>query len=192
MHRVSEHLRRTVAFMATVLCCTGLAAIPAQAAPPARAAQSCAGADLIPSSTNAPEIRGATLCLLNAERRAHRLRSLRSNSRLRRAAQSYAQQMVQQDFFAHVSPSGSTLIQRIRRTAYLSTAHSWSVGENLAWGTGALATPAETVQNWMDSPPHRHNILTRSFKEIGIGVALGAPGQGADGATYTTEFGRRS
>jgi uncharacterized protein YkwD len=43
---------------------------------------------------------------------------------------------------------------------------------------------------WMDSPPHRANILSSSFRAIGIGIALGTPSGGA-GATYTTDFGRR-
>jgi uncharacterized protein YkwD len=46
---------------------------------------------------------------------------------------------------------------------------------------------------WMHSPGHRANILSRTFKEIGIGIARGAPesGQGGDAATYTTDFGFR-
>ena len=58
--------------------------------------------------------------------------------------------------------------------------------------TGTLATPAQTVRGWMNSPPHRRNMLDRGFREIGIGVALGAPGSNDPGATYATEFGRRS
>jgi hypothetical protein len=41
----------------------------------------------------------------------------------------------------------------------------------------------------MNSPGHRHNILTGEFTEIGIGIALGSPGTPTWGATYTTDFG---
>ena len=32
---------------------------------------------------------------------------------------------------------------------------AWSIGENLAWGAGALATPGRIVNAWMRSPGHR-------------------------------------
>jgi uncharacterized protein YkwD len=45
----------------------------------------------------------------------------------------------------------------------------------------------------MNSPGHRADILRRSFTEIGIGIATGAPELPAqkqpDSATYTTDFG---
>ena len=178
-------LRATVA--AAGVLAVAAAAAPAQAA--------CSGADLVPSHANAAKVRTATLCLLNAQRRAHGLRKLRSNDRLRRIAAGYAHEMVQQSFFDHVSPSGSTPLSRIKSTRYLEGARSWSIGENLAWGTGSLATPRATVRAWMHSPGHRANILNRTFREIGIGIATGAPvpiDAAAPGATYATDFGGRS
>jgi uncharacterized protein YkwD len=45
----------------------------------------------------------------------------------------------------------------------------------------------------MNSPGHRANILNSAFREIGIGVAYGAPvAVGGPAATYATEFGARS
>jgi uncharacterized protein YkwD len=45
----------------------------------------------------------------------------------------------------------------------------------------------------MRSPGHKANILRRQFREIGIGIALGAPEDvdGQPGATYTADFGVR-
>jgi uncharacterized protein YkwD len=43
----------------------------------------------------------------------------------------------------------------------------------------------------MNSPPHRRNILNRKFRQIGIGVAAGAPVAGSSGTTYVTDFGVR-
>ena len=46
----------------------------------------------------------------------------------------------------------------------------------------------------MHSPGHKANILTPSYRDIGIGIALGAPAKLPDGmpaATYTTDFGAR-
>src|SRR4051794_4491401 len=48
-------------------------------------------------------------------------------------------------------------------------------GENMAGGTGAKATAAQTHGAWMPPPPHPAIILRRSFREIGIGIALGSP-----------------
>ena len=193
MRRPRSHSRRVLAVaFAAALVTTAMGGALAVASGPAYAAQQCANASLVPSSTNLVAIRRATLCLINAERRARGARRLKSNARLRNAAQSYAEQMVAKDFFGHVSPTGSTLLQRIRRSAYLRPARSYSLGENLAWGTGSLTTPAQTVRNWMQSPPHRKNILDKGFREIGIGVAIGAPHTDKPGATYTSEFGRRS
>jgi uncharacterized protein YkwD len=177
---------------ATLAVAGALVAAPASAVARAHRAGSCANADLPPTASNLASVRKATLCLINAQRTSRGLRALRSNSHLRAAADRYAREMVAKDFFGHVSPSGSTVLQRIKNSAYLKPARSWAIGENLAWGTGTLATAAQTVRGWMSSPPHRRNMLDKGFREIGIGVALGAPGSNDPGATYATEFGRRS
>jgi uncharacterized protein YkwD len=102
--------------------------------------------------------------------------------------------MVRDNFFDHVAPGGSTMLGRVRASSYLRGTRSWALGENLAWGTGELATPARTVDAWMRSEGHRRNILDRSFREIGIGVSVGAPvdvSAALPAATYATEFGSR-
>jgi len=160
----------------------------------ASAAAPCPGADLTPTSENVSEIRTATLCLLNRERTRRGLKRLAESPSLRKTAQRYSQTMVTQNFFDHVSPGGSTLLSRVKTsTAYLQNVSSWALGENIAWGTGELATPAETMKGWMESAGHRHNILNRRFRHVGIGIALGAPvdAQGMPAATYTTDFGYR-
>jgi hypothetical protein len=43
----------------------------------------------------------------------------------------------------------------------------------------------------MASPGHRANLLSGDYTEVGLGVVVGTPGDGADGATYTTDFGER-
>jgi uncharacterized protein YkwD len=47
-------------------------------------------------------------------------------------------------------------------------------GENLAWGTGTLATARGIVAAWLASPEHRANLLRPSFKRIGVGDLVGA------------------
>ena len=161
----------------------------------ASAAPSCANANLQPTSDNLPVIRDATLCLLNAERTSRGMKKLKSSPQLRRSAQRFSAMMVQQSFFDHVSPGGSTLLSRVRRgTDYLTGALNYALGENIAWGSGHYATPAQTVVGWMNSSGHRKNILNRRFRHIGIGIAIGAPADagGMPAATYTTDFGYRT
>ena len=66
------------------------------------------------------------------------------------------------------------------------------LAENIAWGEGAKSSPAEIVDSWMHSPPHRDTILHPTLAEVGVGVALAAPtraGSDTAAATYTTDFG---
>ena len=132
----------------------------------------------------------ATLCVLNARRTRHRLVPLRLNDRLSTAARRHSRAMVLERFFSHDSLDGTTFLERIRATGYLAGVRSWSVGENIAYGSGSRSSPRSIGRAWMNSPPHRANILSRSFREIGIGLASGTP-VGSGGATYTTDFGRR-
>jgi uncharacterized protein YkwD len=158
------------------------------------ASERCVSADAMPGQAAVEDLRAATLCLMNAERTARGLGRLQAEPLLGRVAASYARQMVRGQFFDHTSPGGSTMLARIKATSYLRDVTSWSVGENLAWGTGALATPRAMVRAWMQSAEHRANLLDRHFADVGIGVAAGAPialEPGELGGTYVTDFGRR-
>jgi len=135
----------------------------------------------------------ATLCLLNKQRGAHHMGRLRLSKGLGVAARGHSAEMARVHYFSHSSLSGASFLDRIRRAGYLRRAHRWSVGENIAWGTGRLSTPRSIVSAWMHSPGHRANILQRNFRQIGIGISAGAPVRAASGsgATYTTDFGMR-
>jgi uncharacterized protein YkwD len=169
----------------------------AEGGPAARAraaSERCVSADAMPGQAAVEDLRAATLCLMNAERTARGLGRLQSEALLGRVAAGYARQMVRGQFFDHTSPAGSTMLARIKATSYLRDVTSWSVGENLAWGTGTLATPRAMVRAWMQSAEHRANLLDRHFADVGIGVVAGAPvalEPGELGGTYVTDFGRR-
>jgi uncharacterized protein YkwD len=172
--------------------CLGTIALSAAGAPAASAGQACDSAQAMPDTVSERTLANASLCLLNEQRTRRDMRRLRMNGRLSDAARRHAQDMVRRSYFSHDSPSGVDFLDRIRRTGYFSSANSWMAGENLAWGSGYMASPAAIVRSWMHSPGHRANILNRRFREIGIGVALGAPESVDDpAATYATEFGTR-
>ncbi len=153
------------------------------------ALQECADADLEPAADNLGRIRDAILCLHNETRAEHRLPALRENKRLRRAALRHSRAMVANGFFEHTTPAGISMVDRIMRARYVRRDQGWALGENLAWGTGSLATPQAIMKAWMDSPGHRANVVKRAYREIGIGVVAGVPSDRDSGATYTADFG---
>lgn len=145
------------------------------------------------SSTTLRRAQSATLCLVNRERRARGLRALTRSKALDGTSRQYARTMVRHRFFAHVTPRGGTLKQRIRESSYLDRARRYFVGENLAWSAGSQATPRQTMAAWMDSPTHRANILNRRFRHLGVGLSTGAPKPTSSrSATYVTHFGQRT
>lgn len=179
--RIARKPRRALVFVTLATALGASAAAPAQAP-----ASACAGASAHVSHASSSAFRGATLCLINRERARRGLRRLRENGRLSAAAHRHSSAMVRHRYFAHGS-----FMSRIRRSGYLRSARSWTVGENIAWGSGGRGSPAAIVRAWMRSPGHRRNILGR-FREVGIGIVAGAPVRGlGDAATYTTDFGRR-
>lgn len=146
----------------------------------------------INQSTRARAEKAAT-CIVNKVRRRRARRALKSNSKLYSAAKKHATDMVQTQYFSHVSKSGTTVVPRIKAAGYLTNASVWSVGENLAWGSGAFSTPASIVQAWLNSPGHKRNLLNRAYREAGLAIAVGAPVPAAgDAGTYVQEFGKRT
>ena len=144
-------------------------------------------------SCSSDDARRAIVCLLNQRRDRAGLPDLRPDNKLDRAAQQ------------HNRPHGwhgllrPRLLRRKRprpaaeRVGYLGGGLTrWVYGENIAWGADWRGSPAAIVDAWMDSPPHRANILNRSFREIGIGFDTGTPdGDNAPGGIYTVDFGLR-
>jgi uncharacterized protein YkwD len=153
-------------------------------------AAACANADKHPYQASVTQLRKATVCLVNVERRKHGRATLRANAGLALAGQRHARDMVSKRYFAHNSLSGADFKARIARTGYLK-GQGAVLGENLAWGSLDQATPRSIVRNWMNSPGHRANILQPKFREIGIGIVRASPRGYDHAATYAAEFGRR-
>jgi uncharacterized protein YkwD len=164
---------------------------PAEAAgAPADAVRArCPDASLNPTAGDRARVARATVCLLNVERLLHHLGSLRANRALTRIASRQAQDMVRGNYFADNSITGRTPLERI--TPALLPARVTSIGQNIAWGAGQDATPARIVEAWMQSPPHRRIILTRAYREAGVGIAPALPAvleEGSEGATYALDI----
>jgi uncharacterized protein YkwD len=174
----------------TLLCLVPLAGVAGSGAH--AATTTCEDADLVPAGDNVERVSASVSCLINAARSDGGSPPLKASARLRDAAQGMSDLMVQQSFFSHDTPDGRTLPDRVRPTGYLPSADVWLLGENLGWGSGALATPRAIVGGWMNSSEHRANMLAADYEDLGVGVTVGSPSAADErGATYTTDFGTR-
>jgi uncharacterized protein YkwD len=166
---------------------TDAAAIAAALATP------CQDTELTPSPENIALVRAAILCLINHKRAENNELPLQTSPQLEQAAEGHCQELIADDYFAHVSPSGETPVDRIRATGYIpGPSDGYVIGENLAWGTYQLSTPQAIVAAWIASPGHLANILEAQYTETGIGVTAAVPAslaEGSPGATYAQEFG---
>ena len=109
--------------------------------------------------------------LTNAERANAGLSVLVTDNELASVAEGHSQDMASRDFFSHDDPDGCNVTCRIGKVGYTA----WVWGENIAWRQATFLPDAETlaeafVQNWMDSPGHRANILKEEYTHHGVGV----------------------
>ena len=101
---------------------------------------------------------------MNAVRVRNGVPALRVGRALTRAARAHSVDMARKGYFDH-----GAFVQRLRNFGVRAP----YVGENLAYGRNPLSAGA-IVQMWITSPPHRQNLLDRSFRRIGVGVAGGS------------------
>jgi uncharacterized protein YkwD len=153
----------------------------------------CQNTELTPEPANLPLVREAVLCLINTERAQHGELPLSTDPRLEASAESHVQDMIAEDYFDHVSPSGVSPVDRDRSSGYLpNSSVGYVIGENLAWGTYELSTPQSIVAAWIASPGHLANILESSYHDTGIAIVPQVPtayANGSPGSTYAQEFG---
>ncbi len=113
------------------------------------------------------------------------------SSLLSAAAQRHADDIATHGFTdpanPHVGSDGSTARQRITEAGY--AAWTWSSGEPIAgeniWS--GYGTVQDAMTYFLSDPPHRQNILSTVYREIGIGVATDAVGR----QIYVLDFGAR-
>jgi uncharacterized protein YkwD len=120
--------------------------------------------------------------LTNAERTKVGLKALTVNSKLSSAALQKGQHMLQEDYFAHISPSGVTPWFWMSKVGYRYQV----AGENLAID---FTQAEDVVAAWMASPSHRDNLLLRDYTETGVAVVTGEF-QGGTSTIVVHMFGR--
>ena len=112
--------------------------------------------------------------LVNAERAKHGLAALTEDWELSRVARYKSQDMHDNRYFAHNSPTYGTPFRMLRAFGLSYR----TAGENIAMG---YAAPAAVVAGWMNSEGHRANILSSAYTKIGVGYV-------ADGHYWTQQF----
>lgn len=105
--------------------------------------------------------------LVNEIRRQNGLKPLTENWELSRVARYKSQDMLDNRYFSHTSPTYGSPFQMIKAFGLSYR----TAGENIAKG---YSTPQAVVDGWMNSSGHRANILNASYTQIGVGyVAQG-------------------
>ncbi|WP_245807792.1 CAP domain-containing protein [Halobacillus massiliensis] len=102
--------------------------------------------------------------LTNEHRGAQGLEPLSLNKQLDDVAQMKSNDMAQNNYFAHNSPTYGNPSQMLKS----KNVDFQKAAENIAHG---MRSPEEVVNGWMNSPSHRKNILDPDLKEIGVGYS---------------------
>ena len=106
------------------------------------------------------------LAATNDQRADEGLPSLRKSEHLSQAAMLKANDIIQNQYWDHTSPSGVEPWQWIQKTNYTYS----EAGENLARD---FSTADGTVAGWMASEKHRDNMLKPSYSDVGFAVTTG-------------------
>ena len=136
----------------------------------ASAAPDADGRSTVASSvTRVGSLEQLLLRQINAVRAANGLTTLSRSTALTRAAAHHSHAMATFGFFTHESRDGGSFSARVGRF-YQPRLRAWSIAENLAMFGGGAPDAASIVASWMGSPPHRANLLGRSFRDAGLAV----------------------
>lgn len=110
---------------------------------------------------------GGLLSATNVQRSNNGTGVLTANSQLQSAAQAKAQDMANRGYWSHETPDGDQPWVFVTAAGYQYSA----AGENLAYG---FLSSDSAVTGWMNSPPHKANLISTNFIEVGFGIANSA------------------
>jgi len=132
------------------------------------------------------------LGLINKARARRNLPKLRVNAKLERASRAHSAQMIGKDYFSHNSANGESFSKRLIRFGYKQSGCTyWTAGENIAYGVGLAGTPQAIFKAWMKSKGHKAVILTKRFRDVGVGRAKGDFNGNAATFMFTLDCGKR-
>lgn len=123
----------------------------------------------IPTQSDVKSFENEVVRLVNVQRVNNGLQPLTQNWELSRVARYKSQDMINKNYFSHISPVYGSPFTMMENFGI----HFTAAGENIAMGQ---KTPAEVMTAWMNSPGHRANILSPSYTQIGVGLAKTSSG----------------
>ena len=107
------------------------------------------------------------------------LAALIPHPKLRVAAQDHASDMQTRGYFAHDTPEGVSVKDRVAKTGYAASRAS----ENILGGQRLGSSARSAVKWWLASPVHCRNIMNALYTQIGAGHVF-APTDAADIGHY--------
>lgn len=126
----------------------------------------------VPPKVLNPQVEDLLVKETNEVRKKKKRVLLTVNPLLRKAATDHSRDMMNRHYLSHFSPEGKSVLDRVGR--YVHEIHT-SVGENLHTiqsGHG-LSDPQAIahlmMSDWMHSPSHRDNIISKQFTQVGVG-----------------------
>jgi uncharacterized protein YkwD len=181
------HIRVLFAAAAAAVA-TALLLIPGITQPAQANSEACHRyGDKRPKALGGKQATDAVICLINKKRRENGRGGLDRDGRLVASSRKHSNQMASKGCFSHECPGERSLQGRLEAVKYIVDGLSrWAYGENIGHGKWGRGTPREAVSGWMRSSGHRANILSGTFKDIGVGFA----NNGSRGY-YTADFGLR-
>lgn len=155
-----------------VLLLGAMAALSGCAAAPRAPASRSSRATGAPPQGSALSYEDALMRETNAARARQGVGSLRWDPRLAQAAANHSRDMLRRGYFEHLSPEGTTPLQRV---GGFEAGYS-RIAENLWKGEGPVDWRPEPlsrmiVQMWIDSPGHRRNLFDPALTRAGLAVA---------------------
>ncbi|QAT44091.1 serine protease [Aminipila luticellarii] len=107
--------------------------------------------------------------IVNQERAKSGLAPLTINAKLSQVAEKKAEDMRDQNYFSHTSPTYGSPFDMMKQFGITYTA----AGENIAKGQ---KTPQDVMTAWMNSSGHRANIMNSNYQQIGVGYVTDSNG----------------
>lgn len=130
----------------------------------------------IPSIDDVKTLEQQVIDLVNKQRSYNGLPALTANWEVCRVARYKSQDMINKGYFAHQSPTYGSAFNMMESFGIKFSA----AAENIAYGQ---KTPQDVMNDWMKSTGHRNNILSKSYNQIGVGVA-----KNSNGTFYWTQM----
>ncbi len=124
----------------------------------------------VPDMSQIKSFENEVVRLVNVERSKQGLAPLKSNWQLSRVARYKSQDMINNNYFSHTSPTFGDPFKMIKDFGI----NYRTAGENIAYGQNSAQ---EVMNGWMNSQGHRSNILNSKFSQIGVGLAIDQSGR---------------